>query len=213
MKKKTFKVLSTTALITALLTPSVFAGEISTPSEPSSVSINESTKTLDQLVKKYNLQEVKEVPEGIVPLEFKSIEEAEKYLEASANEPSVLTNFEPLNTEDRAELNNVAPLALVTKTITKLARTDSSYKLNVTATYLVENNRINSVSKVESGLTGDTTNLGWRQNSYSITRMDSNRSVGIDIRGTLIKYVVIDGKKQSVEYTKNAYVEFYESDR
>jgi len=38
-------------------------------------------KTMEQLDKKYNLQTITEVPEGVVPMEFDSIEEAIEYFE------------------------------------------------------------------------------------------------------------------------------------
>lgn len=214
MKRNLSKVLPYVILTIVLLIP---LSSAETASRTTSVSANTNTKTLKDLTKKYGLKDAKVIPEGISPLEFNSIEEADKYLAASQKEAESLLNFSSLNKEDNRKQErgsqSVAPNAFIAQTVTKSTSTDSNVNLNVTATYLINGIRINSLHSVTSCITGNTNNMSWKQNTYTEQRLDSNRIVGVTLKGTLTKYIVVNGIKKLAPYSKTAYIEFNASSK
>lgn len=53
---------------------------------------------MDQLDERFNLQTVTGIPEGVIPLEFSSIEDAVKYLEQATSNSNLTENNTQFNT-------------------------------------------------------------------------------------------------------------------
>jgi len=193
------KLLSASALTLALFSTSVAPAFANEPSKTVEIS---SITTMDQLDERFNLQTVTEIPEGVIPLEFSSIEDAAKYLEQAT------TNSNPNLTENNNQLtqvvNSLSGSATVNKTGTFNAT--NAAKLSATISYVTLGNGMIDIVSVTSRSTGDAS-WSWSQGSYTTKKLDGGRSVGIYIKGVLTQSIVVNGVIKKYPNNETVYVE------
>lgn len=104
---------------------------------------------MDQLDERFNLKTVTEIPEGVIPLEFSSIEDAVKYLEqatSNSNSNLIIINLTQV-------VNSIAGSTTINKTGT--FATTTAAKLSATILYATLNNGMINIVNVTSRSTGD----------------------------------------------------------
>ncbi|MGG2081637.1 hypothetical protein [Lysinibacillus pakistanensis] len=190
------KLLSASALTLALFGTSVapaFANEPSKTVETSSIT------TMDQLDKRFNLQAVDEVPEGVIPLEFNSIEEAAKYLEQGRIGSNQVVS------------NNISELQVQPfsngETITKIGKfkTTNEAELHVFMSFSRLNGRVD-LTALSTKIVGGGS-WSWPQSSYKTQYLDGGRSLGIYISGTLRQTIAVNGVIRVYDFPETVYVE------
>ncbi|QDP99391.1 hypothetical protein FOH38_01825 [Lysinibacillus fusiformis] len=186
---------SALALASTSIAPA-FAEEQSKTVETTSIT------TMDQLDEKFNLQTVTEIPEGVIPLEFDSIEEAVKYLEQAT------TNSSSNSTEDNNQLTQVVNALSSSTTTNKTGKfaTTTAANLSATISYATLSNGMIDIISVTSRSTGDAS-WSWSQSSYTTQKLDGGRSVGINIKGVLTQSIVVNGVLKNYSYNETVYVE------
>ncbi|WP_289136936.1 hypothetical protein [uncultured Brevibacillus sp.] len=181
MKKNVRRIVSSTALVTALFIPSAFAEKPSIdPSDTSSIS------TFDQLDKQFNLETVTEIPEDAIPPKFNSIQEAAEYLESSKQ------NILATNSQ------------IIVRTGSFTSTSDA--QLSATLGYTKNSSGLIELVSVKSSVTGDGA-YTWKQSSYTTKKLDGGRSLGITIKGVLIKTVVVGSVVKKTDTNETVYVE------
>lgn len=195
------KLLTVSALTLALASTSVvpaFANEQSKIVETSSIT------TMDQLDERFNLQTITEIPKGVTPLEFNSIEEATKYfLELESG--NVTSNFEVNNTTQTIEITPFNNSAITTNKTGKFNAT-SVATLNATISYVAMGNGMIDLVSVKSQSQGNGS-WTWSQSGYTTQRLDGGRSLGINISGALTNVVYVGGILKQYTYYETVYVE------
>lgn len=171
MKKHVLRLLFSTALMAVLFVPSAFA---ETPS----------ITTLEELDKKFNLKTVTEIPENVIPLEFESIEEAEKYLENPT----------------------IQPASSITVEKSASFRATKNASLKAVLSYVNRGNGMIDLVSVRSYAIGDAS-WTWKQHSYTVQRLDGGRSLQVNIRGLLTQAIVVNGQVRIYEYDETRSVE------
>lgn len=199
MKKRVFKILSTTALVTALLTPSVFAEEPKISSDVASIT------TFEQLDKRFNLETTTEIPEGVIPLKFDTIQEAAEYLEAS--EKGLVNSNSEVNISEID--NQPAQVALsggyVINRVGTFRATDEA-KLSANLGYEKTSNGLINLVSVNSSAIGNGA-WSWKQKSYTSKPLDGGRSLMVYITGVLTKTIVVGGVPKKTDYNETVAVE------
>ncbi|KOY81328.1 hypothetical protein I6G82_02395 [Lysinibacillus macroides] len=195
------KLLSASTLTLALFSTSVvpvFANESSKTVETSSIT------TMDQLDERFNLQTITEIPEGVIPLEFDSIEEAAKYFLELEN-GDVTSDLEINNTTQTLE---ITPFYNTPITTTKVGRFNatSAATLSATISYVAMGNGMIDLVSVKSQAQGNGS-WTWSQSSYTIKKLDGGRSIGINISGVLTNIVYVGGVLKQYKYSETVYVE------
>lgn len=193
------KLLTTSAVALALVSTSViptFANEPSKTVETSSIT------TIEQLDERFNLRDVEEIPEGVIPVEFNSIEEAAKHLEQL--EQHIGSSL----VENNLSMIDVPSIKSASESIVRIGsfRTTKDAQLQVNMSYVrMPNGRIDLVS-LTSQIIGDGA-WSWPQSSHKTQSLDSGRSLGINITGTLRYSITVNGKLRTSDYTEYVYVE------
>jgi len=136
----------------------------------------------DQLETLNNFETVADIPEGAVPPTFNTVQEANVYLNG-----------------------NITPFATQIIVRNGSFNSTSDSELQATLGYERVNGKVNLVS-VSSQAIGDGA-YTFKQSSYSTKSLDSGRSLGITIKGTLTKTIVVGGKIQKTNYSESVYVE------
>ncbi len=104
---------------------------------------------------------------------------------------------------------SVSFAAVTSKTLTKYSGDlGNGISLNITCTYSTDGSRVLDVSSVSSNITGTTGNYTWKQNSYTVTRLDGGRTAAVKVTGTLTQYVYVNGQTKTYSSTKTGYAEF-----
>lgn len=138
--------------------------------------------SIQQLQEIHNLETGTDIPEGAIPPTFNTVQEANTYLNGT-----------------------VTPYATTIATKTGSFKATTASKLQATLGYERANGRINLVS-VSSQAVGDGA-YTFSQSGYTTKSLDSGRSIGITINGTLTKTIVVGGKIQKTNYSESVYVE------
>lgn len=172
-------------------------------------------ETLDQLKSKYNLEVVTDVPKGIIPIKFNSIEEADKYFAktVSSNASNTITPSSDVSSTPNTlnQSGSVSPASITVKTVSKSAGyLNSSVYLNITCVYASNGSVIPAIYSVSSAIAGNTTNWGWAQTGYNAdTILDGGRTRVLRVYGTLTQYVYVNGTTVRYTSSKSGSIEIY----
>lgn len=168
-------------------------------------------KTLGELVNKYGLEIVTTVPEGITPLKFDSIEDADLYFAEQVE--NIDLNKSNLNVNSQKSLNQanlITSRSVISKTVTENAGSlNSDVSLMAICTYSRSGHIVVGISSMRSYLIGNTGNWGWAQSGYTSKGIDGGRHRGITVTGTLTQYVYINGHTVKYTSSKEGYFEIY----
>lgn len=216
--KKIFAVLLCSSTLLSIGMP-VFASE-KPDATINAVVLASTTKTgdvkdLKSLCDKYGLEDVSVLPEGIIPLKFDSIEDADNYLSKVEAGKDAEKEQEIKERADSSKnlKNSSDPVILgVVKTHSETHDVgvlgSSGLLLSITCKYTTDGSKIIGVSSITSSISGDTTNYSWSQTSQSWRSLDAGETASVTITGRLTQYVVIDGKKKSFYNTYTRSSEF-----
>lgn len=173
-------------------------------------------KDLQSLRDKYELKHVSVLPEGIIPLKFDSIEDADKYLskvkaDYNAEIEKEVKNKQEIN-KKTPDSSSITLDAVASHSETHMADGElgsSGLSLNITCKYKTDGSTIIGVSSISSSLDGNDSNYEWKQTSSSWTSLDAGETANVKATGKLTQYLWVNGGWESYYNTYTRSSEFY----
>lgn len=150
--------------------------------------------TAEQIVEELDGEIIspEDVPEGVTPIEFDSVEEAREFIEASEE---ALDNAELKVESANSVKYGYGLLAANSNTVTKKARYNLNglgiQFINIMATCSVKSNTFLSVSSVTSSYTGVTQGSEWTQDTYSSSISPNRKRLDVTVYGHMDYYLVV----------------------
>jgi hypothetical protein len=180
---------------------------------------NKDMTEISALEKSYDLQRIEDnqIPSGITPLEFNTVEEAEAFLEKINSAKNMHVDC----AQEEMIINNIIQAAAATGSgvMSKTVPGTNAYLFQGTATlnykwYTDNTNgdkRFSSVTGFSATYTGVTLFVGYDLMSYSSNIIDSGRTAGVTFTGRTKFYLVIKGVGEIYSTVDTTYMEFYSS--
>ncbi len=125
------------------------------------------------------------LPAEIKPLQFATFEDAVKYLKGT-------DGIEVAINENDANEQTQMLRAAVQKEETKVLFSDLNGKLNVTARYLSDGNKITSCQKVYSYLSGLNVMRTWEETDATYLISPNKQKLDVTISGVLTTFIIVD---------------------
>lgn len=180
---------------TFLLLLSVFLFSSATSAFASTIS-----PQLETLIKEYNLEVVEQFPDGVTPVEYESVAEAEKALANIKNNAELSVEMADINTEKAQNsdtnqaLDGITPLANGSQKYTHITP-PFTRNLDVYYTYHWngQRNLFSSCTKISSYITGITLGFTWTQTGSTHSIMDGGRTLYARANAKLDHYLIIEG--------------------
>lgn len=148
---------------------------------------------LKNLCQKYNLKDIDKAPNGITPIKFESIEEAEKFINKMKN--ARLEN----KVQDIRNSSEIEAMSIGSRSVSTTIGFLLYLNLYVQYTYLYDParacNYYASVNSVTTGITGLTLGFDWRPNSTASYGNITNNGLNLSAHGEgwLDCYLLIEG--------------------
>lgn len=176
----------------------------------SNIAVTDKTgdvKDLKSLCDKYRLEDVSVLPEGIIPLKFNSIQDADNYFSKVEAEKAAKKEQEIKEIANSPVTANAISTRSETHDVGALGSSGTS--LSITCKYTVDGSTIVGVSSISSFISGNTTNYSWSQTSKSWSSLDAGETAYVTVTGQLTQYVVVNGVLKSYYTTYTRSSEFY----